>query len=183
MRSFLLSALALPVAALPSVATAAIKVAVVDVQAVMNSTNHWKKAVEKLESDRKAKQAVLESKQRELRERKEKLDAKKAVSAADATIKEEEALFQDAQQLTQQFMQQQKELSAWEQRITSEMLQRVELVVREVSLRGDYEFVFEQGSADQPNVLYADDSVDITKQVIALYKKRYKDKPLKISKR
>lgn len=183
MRFLPLSLAALCFAALPGVAAAQLEVAVVDVQAVMNSTNHWKKAVEKLEADRKAKQAVLESKQRELKERKEKLDAKKAVSAAGATIAEEETLFKDAQELTQQFMTQQQELSVWEKRITAEMLQRVELVVREVSLLGDYDFVFEQGGDEQPNVLYAEKKVDITKKVIDLYQKRYKDKPLELSKR
>jgi outer membrane protein len=168
--------------ALPLNAEAQVKTAVVNVEKVMNSTQHWKTAVGELEKDRKLKQAALESKQKELRDRKEKLDAKKAVSAADATVKEEEQLFKDAQELTQAFLMQQQELSAWEKRITEAMLERIELVVREVALIGDYEFVFEAGPEQTPNVLYADQKIDITKKVIDTYQKRYKGKGLDVKK-
>jgi Skp family chaperone for outer membrane proteins len=174
--------LALTLFAVPAPAEAQVKTAVVDVEKVMNATDHWKSAVAQLEADRKLKQAALETKQKELKDRKEKLDAQKAVSAANSTIKEEEALFKDAQELTQAFLQQQQELTAWEKRITEAMLERVELVVREVALVGDYEFVFETGPVQTPNVLYADKKIDITSKVIDTYGKRYKGKPLEIKK-
>jgi Skp family chaperone for outer membrane proteins len=175
-------ALAFCLAAVPE-ASSVPKSAVVDVQKVMNATDHWKKAVEELEKDRKAKQAVLESKQRELRERKDKLDAKKAVSDPKATVDEEESLFRDAQELTQAFLIQQQELTAWEKKITEQMLERVELVVREVALTGDFDFIFEIGPEQQPNVLYADTKIDVTDKVIDIYKKRYKDKALDLAKK
>ncbi len=158
------------------------KTAVVNVEKVMNSTDHWKSAVAELEKDRKARQAALEAKQKELRDRKAKLDAKKAVSDPNATLQEEQALFKDAQDLTQQFLTQQQELGDWEKRITDAMLERVELVVREVATIGDYEFVFEVGPEQTPNVLYADAKIDITQKIIETYGKRYKGKPLDIKK-
>src|SRR5688500_8441763 len=166
----------------PLTAEAQIKTAVVDVEKVMNSTEHWKSAVAELEKDRKLKQAALESKQKELKDRKEKLDALKAVSAPNATIKEEEQLFKDAQELTQAFLMQQQELTTWEKRITEAMLERVELVVREVALTGDYEFVFEVGPEQTPNVLYSSKNIDITQRVVDMYAKRYKGKALDIKK-
>jgi outer membrane protein len=166
----------------PTAAEAQVKTAVVDVEKVMNATDHWKSAVAELEKDRKLKQAALETKQKELKDRKEKLDAKKAVSDPNSTIKEEEQLFKDAQELTQAFLQQQQELTVWEKRITEAMLERVELVVREVALVGDYEFVFEVGPAQTPNVLYANKGIDVTQKVIDTYGKRYKGKPLEIKK-
>ena len=174
--------LALLVGLLPLSAEAQLKTAVVNVEKVMNATEHWKSAVGQLEKERKLKQASLESKQKELRDRKEKLDAKKAVSDPNSTIKDEEQLFKDAQELTQAFLMQQQELTNWEKRITEAMLERVELVVREVALTGDYEFVFEVGPEQTPNVLYADKKIDITQKVIDTYQKRYKGKALDIKK-
>jgi Skp family chaperone for outer membrane proteins len=172
--------LALFLFAAPLAAEAQVKTAVVDVQKVMNATTHWKSAVADLEKDRKLKQASLESKQKELKDRKEKLDAKKAVSDPNATIKDEELLFKDAQELTQAFLMQQQELTGWEKRITEAMLERIELVVREVALTGDYEYVFEVGPEQTPNVLYSRKDIDITQKVIDTYAKRYKDKGLDI---
>ncbi len=162
----------------PSLASAALKVAVVDVHKTMNATKHWKQTVKRLEKERKEKQAVLEAKQAELRSRKEKLDAKKAVSDPKATLPEQEELFRDAQLLTQAFLKTQNELAATEKRYTDMMLSRIERVVSELSLEADYTFVFEMGTEDAPNVLHSSKSVDITDKVIRLYKKRYKDKPL-----
>jgi outer membrane protein len=174
--------LALILFASPSLAEAQVKTAVVNVEKVMNSTEHWKSAVAELEKDRKLKQAALESKQKELKDRKDKLDAMKAVSAPNATIKDEEQLFKDAQELTQAFLMQQQELTNWEKRITEAMLERVELVVREVALTGDYEFVFEVGPEQTPNVLYANKNIDITQKVIDIYGQRYKGKGLDVKK-
>lgn len=154
--------------------------AVVDVQRVMEGTAHWKAAVDKLEKERTGRQAALEAKQKALRDRKEKLDARKAVSDPSALVEEEEALFRDAQVLTQEFMQNQQELSQLEKQTTGEMLSRIEALVRELSVQGDYAFVFEMGTKDEPNVLYVNPKADITDEVVKLYAKHFKDKPLNL---
>jgi outer membrane protein len=163
-------------------AEAAMKVAVVDVQKVMESTAHWKQALEILEKERVSRQSGLEKKQAELRERKEKLDAQKAVAAAASLVGQEEALYQEAQELTMAFRQNQQELTMIEKRATEMMLARLDAVVRQLSIEGDYAFVFETGPEASPNVWYAKKKIDITKQVAAAYEKAYEGKPLEFGK-
>lgn len=154
------------------------KLGVVDVKAAMAAAPQWKQTVAALEKERTEKQTALEAKQKSLQQRKEKLDAQKAISDPNTTAAAEEQLVKDAQELTQRFMQAQKELTEREKRLTDEMLSRVELIVHEIAVEGDYDFVFETGAPDAPNVLYAPKALDFTQKVIAEYMKRFKDKPL-----
>lgn len=163
------------------VAQAAPKLAVVDVQKVMEATDHWKEAVKRLEAERVSRQAVLEKKQKELRKKNEQIEAKAAVVAPEALLQEKEELQRDAAELTEAFMQNQKALTYLEQGVTDMMLTRVNAVVRQISMQEDYEFVFETGPEAAPNVWYAVKKIDITKRVTDAYGKAYKDKPLDFS--
>ncbi len=162
-------------------AEAAVKVAVVDVQEVMEATAHWKEAVNRLEAERVSRQAVLEKKQKELRKKNDQISAKAAVVAPEALLEEKEQLQRDAAELTEAFMQNQKALTYLEQGVTDMMLTRVNAVVRQISVQEDYDFVFETGPEAAPNVWYAQGKIDITKRVTQAYEKAYKDKPLDFS--
>lgn len=154
--------------------------ATVDVAKAMKASSHWKTAAAKLESQRAQMQAALEKKQAELKARKAQLDAQKALADPAAVAKDEEALFRDAQLLSRDFMQSQQQLGMLEKKATEQMLTRLEAVVREVAMKGDYSFVFDTGSPEKPNVLHAKKGIDITDQVIAGYKKHFSDKPLEL---
>lgn len=154
------------------------KIAVVDVHEAMDASPQWKTAIAALEKKRSEKQAALEAKQKELKARKDKLDAQKAVSEASAAAAAEEALYKDAQELTQGFMQSQQELSEREKKLTDQMLGRIEAIVRDLAQESGFDFVFERGTKETPNVLYAPKAVDLTKKVIEQYNKRFKTKPL-----
>jgi Skp family chaperone for outer membrane proteins len=154
------------------------KIGVIDVEAAMNATDHWKKVVAQLQKVRTEKQAALEAKQKELKGKKDKIDAQKAVSDPKTLAKEEEQLYRDAQELTQGFMKIQQDLSLREKKMTDAMLSRIEMLVREVASAENIDYVFESGSAENPNVLYSQKSMLITPKVIELYNKRFKDKPL-----
>jgi outer membrane protein len=154
------------------------KFAVVDVEAAMNATDHWKKIKDTLTKSRQAKQAELEAKQKELRGRKEQLDAQKAVSDPKTVAPQEEKLNKDAQELMQGFMKTQQDMTAREKKLTDAMLGRIEVIVRDIALADEIDFVFEAGSSDTPNVLYADKTLHITQRVVAEYNKRFKDKPI-----
>lgn len=154
------------------------KIGVVDVEAAMNATDHWKKVVAALQKQRTEKQASLELKQKELKDKKDKIDAKKAVSDPKTLAAEEETLYREAQELTQGFMKTQQELSAREKKMTDLMLSRIEILVREIASTENIDYVLENGSPENPNVLYAKQPLFITPKVIELYTKRFKDKPL-----
>lgn len=156
------------------------KVGVVDIEAVMNATDHWKKVRTVLEKDRTEKQAKLEAKQKELKDKKDKLDAQKAVSDPKIAAAKEEELYKEAQDLTQGFMKTQQELVTREKKVNDQMLTRIEAIVRDIAAQDDLDFVFEKGGKDQPNVLFAPKKNDLTQKVVDQYNKRFKDKPLEL---
>jgi outer membrane protein len=176
-----LLAMALTLGLGASAAQASERAVVVDVKLVMESSQHWKKAKDALETERKKRQSALEARQTGLREKKAKLDAKRAVADPNALLKEEEALFREAQGLTQEFMKTQQGLTGMERSLTDQMLRRIEFLVQGLAQKDDYSFVFEAGSDLQPNVLYSNPALDVTKEVVAAYAEQFGDKPLDLS--
>jgi len=164
----------------PAAASAEVSVAVVDVRKAMEGTKHWKDAYGKLDKERTSRQTIIEAKKAELKQKKEALEAKKAVSDPKAIAAEEEALYNEAGMFMRQFQMSQQELTYLEKQLADQMLTRLEAVVRQLSSEKGYDFVFEKGLENEPNVLWAKKKVDITKQVARAYKKLFKDKPLKM---
>ncbi|MCK6550055.1 OmpH family outer membrane protein [Myxococcota bacterium] len=182
LRSTLMAALLAVAVAAPSIAVAqSPKIAIVDVEKVMMASDHWKSAVDVLKADLAQRQAALEKRKEELAVKREKLDAQRAISDPNTFAKQEEAFYGEAQELSGQIMKGQQELSAREQKLTEQMLARVEAIVRDLAAAGEYDFVFETGTKDMPSVLYSQKSLDITPKVIAEYQKRFKDKPLDLT--
>jgi outer membrane protein len=175
LRSILVAALVIA----PSTALAQPpKFAFVDVQQVMEATPQWKKSIASFQKERAEKQAALEAKQKDLKQKKDRLDAQKAVSDSNSSAQAEEELYKDADALTQGFLQTQKELNEREKKFTDELLKRIEAIVNELATEANYDYVFEAGTKENPNVLYAPKALNITQRVIAEYLKRFKDKPL-----
>ena len=171
-----LAALAIAAVSLvPAVAAANPKLGVVDVKRVMEAVPAWGKAVTELKTDWEKKQAKLQADQEALRKEKEKLDKKAIVSDPKAIATEQAALVQKAQALAGEFVQAQKRITAQEAALKEEMLKRIEPLVFKLAAEGDYAYIFETGTHQAPNVLYAASRIDLTKRVIQRYKKRYKN--------
>ena len=114
--------------------------------------------------------------------KKEAFEAKKAVSDPKAIAGEEEALYREANMFMRQFQMSQQELTYIEKMLADEMLKRLEVVVRQLSAQQDYDYVFETGFEDEPNVLYAKKGIDITPRVTKAYAELFKGKPLEMPK-
>ena len=67
-------------------------------------------------------------------------------------------------------------------RLKEQMLRRVEAVVYKLAQDRDLAFVFEVGADSDPNVLYANASVNLTSAAVAGYKKAFKNKPFEVRK-
>ena len=161
-------------------ASAELKVGVVDVRIVMDSVPAWGNILKEMKSKWQDKQAKLEKRQADLKAKKEQLDAKKVVSDPQTIAREEALLLQNAQILAQQFMQEQRLISAQEMDLKNQMFKRIEPLVYEIAQKSDLSFVFERGNDQQPNVLYNSGRVDVTKKVVSAYKKTYKDKAFEV---
>lgn len=160
-------------------AAAAQSVAVVNLRAAMEATSHWKNAWAGLTKDRDRRQKALEPKQKALANKAKQLEAQRAVSSPAAVAPQVQKLMQDRQALEQSFLKDQRELTLREKKLTDQMLQRMQLVIRELASSKGYDYVFELNSVSGPNVLYHKAGLDVTKAVSALYKKRFGKTPLK----
>jgi outer membrane protein len=163
-----------------SSAAAQVKVGMVDVKEVMDSVPQWGKMVKDMKKSWEAKQSKLEKRQAELKAKKEQLDAKRVVSDPQTIAREESQLLQNAQILAQKFMQEQRLITAQELDLKDQMLKRIEPLVYAIAEKSDLSFVFEKGTEEQPNVLYNSAKVNLTKQVVKAYKKKYKNKAFEL---
>jgi len=184
LRRFPLAALSATLIALGGLAPApalAQKVAVVDVQKVMEGIPAWGKAVETLRRDFEKKKSELEARQIELKKTKDQIDAKRTVSDPKTIKAEEEKFMITAQAFQAEFMKAQQDISEREAGLKETVLARIERVVQDLAQNGDYDFVFETGAATQPNVLFAKKQIVITDQVVDLYKKAFGDQAITVA--
>lgn len=163
-----------------TLASASLKVGVVDVREIMDSVPAWTKIVKKMKKTWVGKQAKLEARQAELKAKKQQLDAKRVVSDPQTIAREEAQLLQNAQILAEKFMKEQRLITAQELDLKEQMLKRIEPLVYAIAQKSDLSFVFEKGTEQQPNVLFYSKKVDLTRQVVKAYKKKYKDKSFEV---
>lgn len=158
----------------------ALKLGVVDRQQAMESLVHFKKAQSFLESEKNKRQASLESAKTALEAKQSELQAKQAISEPGALAEEQQAFLVEAQELSNQMMASQQELSQLEARVMQQLLERVQFVIQEVAREKDLDFVFDEGTEPFTNVLFHQAPLDLTDAVVAKYRARFKDQPLKL---
>jgi len=176
MRALLL---AVAMALFPSSAWA-LSVGVVKMEAAMASTKHYQQVKARLETEQSKRQAVLDQKQAELEERRKAIEAKQAVSTPESLRPEQKKLMADAQALGQRLQMLQQELAQLEQKYTQQLLVRFQAVVRQIAEKKDLDYVFAGGTDVDPNVLFATPRLDVTDEVVELYREQYGDEPLEL---
>lgn len=155
-----------------SVAHAAVpelgKVAVVDMQRILNETAAGKKARRDLETASSAKQGKLDKLQKKL----------EADQASLAKIKDQAALQKASEKLQREYyefqsmyMTLQQELGAQEARTLEKMYANCQKLAKELAKDFSLDLVLIR---DQSTVLYADSSLDLTSELIKRYDKKYR---------
>lgn len=163
----------------PAHADEAMRLGVVDVQRVMEGVPEWNAAVTMLKKDWEKKTAELEARQNELKTSKEKLEAQRSLMGdPKALAREEEALITKLQEFRRDTMKSQQFFQQREAFVKEQMLSRIEQVVYRIAAEGDYTYIFETGSVDSPNVLFATTKADLTNLVLGDYNKAFKGKAL-----
>ena len=155
----------------PAVAEAAVpdlkKVAVVDLQRVLNETNAGKKARKDLESASTAKQKKLDKKRVKLEEEQAKLSK----LSGDALMAAQEKLQRDYYELQSMYMTLQQELAEQEARTLETMYGNCQKLAKTLAKDFTLDLVLVR---DQSTVLYVGKGIDLTDEVIKRYNKAYK---------
>jgi outer membrane protein len=161
-----------------------LKVAVVDLQAVLDSSTKGKAAKErlknlgvKLQEEIKSKRKFKEDREQELQKLREDIRSKGLVLNPQAQEEQEEAFRKKVRELkrfiddTNNFIEDATaEFREREVRETRALLREIRDVVQVVGKEGKYHLVLE-GNAGAAVVLYFDNSVDLTEKVVTRYNK------------
>ncbi len=161
-----------------------LKVAVVDLQAVLDTSNKGKSAKErlrglgrKLQEEIKSKRQFKEERERDLQKLREEIKSKGLVLNREAQQGQEEAFRKKVRELkrfiddTNNFIEDAtQEFREKEVRETRGLLREIRDVVRQMGKEGKYHLVLE-GNEGAAVVLYFDSVVDLTPKVVQRYNK------------
>jgi len=160
-------AAAVPIVSTPQIAAAAEvpglkKIAMVDMQRVLNETKEGKKARADLESSSKTKQEKLDKKRTKLEADASKLGSLKGAALASA----QETLQKESMELQSMLMTLEQELGDMHNRTLESMYKRAQDIVTKLAKERSVDLVLVR---DSMTVIYAKDGLDITDEVVKLY--------------
>jgi outer membrane protein len=164
---------ALAFAARPARADAPLKIGYFDVKRILGEVDEAKAAKSKLEEEFKKKQKQLDDQKAELERAQRELEQKAPVLSQSAKEQMQMELAQKFQAAQKLYVDLQQDLGQKEQQALSDLIGRLDPVVREIAEDEGYTFVFEKNEA---GLFYAPTGHDLTAQVIRKYNLRYPPK-------
>ena len=148
-----------------SLAQAATKVAVVDMQKAIQSTAQGKKAKKELEGDFEKKKKELQKREADLKKMGEDIEKKKSVLSEDA-LQKKQAEFQEEMMKYRDLMgKSQMEIQKKERELTQPILEKMKKTIEKVAKTKGFDMVLEQSGA----ILFAEKSTDITDDVVKAF--------------
>ena len=164
MRRFLPILMLLSLLTLPGLASAQMKIGVVDFQAALNDVEEGKKARATLETRFEEKRLALEARKTELEKMRESLEAQAVMLSEEALRAKESEFNTKAMEFQQDMVEAQQEMAMVEQELTGGILEKLLNVAQGVAKEQGFDLVVEAQS-----VVFAKDSMDLTAQVVSRY--------------
>lgn len=150
-----------------SATASAQKIAVVDLQKALNSVAEGKAAKKRLKKDFESKQKKLDSQQKALLKKKQELESGLSMLSEDAKRKKVMEYQQEMYTLQQTYMQLQGELSQAEAKATKKIFDKMGKILEKIGKEKGYDLIVEKNAG----VIYAKETLDITKELIKRYDK------------
>ena len=143
------------------------KLAMVDMQKVLNDTKSGQAARKKLDSSSKAKQAKFDKKRAQL-----ETDAAKLETMSGAALaKAQEKLQQESMELQSMLMTLEQELAQQQSTVLEEVYKNSQEIVADIAKEQSIDLVLVR---DPMTVIFAKDGLDITGEVVKRYDKKHK---------
>lgn len=153
-----------------AVAQAPTKIAVIQIQGALVATQEGQKAAAELETKMSPRKKELESKQAEIKDLQDRLQ--KGGNTLSDSAKED--LTRNIDQKTKSYNRQiedaQAELEAEQQKLLNQLGQKMMQVIDKYAQANGYAIVLDVSNQNTP-VLYASNTVDITKDIVEMYDK------------
>ena len=150
-----------------SIAAQEIKIAVIDINKVLNQSEAGKTAKKKMEARYEELKKDIDAKQEEARKLKDEIDKQKVMLGKDKLKEKEDALAAKVADLRKLTQESEKEMQERQGDLTREVLKQIENQVDIVVKAEKFDLVFERSAG----VVYAADSLDITDRVLELVNK------------
>jgi len=141
-----------------------LKIAVIDVNKILNESEAGKEARKKMEARYEELKKKIEKVNQEARTMKEELDKQKILLGKEKAREREEALAGKVGELRQLTQEAEKEMQARQGELTREILKRVEGKIDKVVEEEKIDLLLDRGSG----VVHAATSLDITEKVLSL---------------
>ena len=141
-----------------------LKIAVIDVNKILNESEAGKEARKKMEARYEELKKKIEKVNQEARTMKEELDKQKILLGKEKAREREEALAGKVGELRQLTQEAEKEMQARQGELTREILKRVEGKIDKVVEEEKIDLLIDRGSG----VVHAATSLDITEKVLSL---------------
>lgn len=148
------------------------KIATVDLQKALNEVDAGKRAKADLQKKFEKKKKELEILKQEADKKRMKYERQKTVASPSELRKQEDELKKLFLNLQQEMQSAQRSFAQQEMEITSDMLEGLKEIVKEIAEEEKFQFVFE----GENSLLYAPGVVDLTEDVIKKYNKTHKGK-------
>lgn len=155
--------------ALPSLATAEEKIAIVSLQKALNDVNEGKKAKEKLKKEFAQKKKEIDKEKANLQKEADALQKQGSVLSREAMQSKTQALQKRFMELQTKAANYERELKMAELESANKIIASMRGLIEELAKKGGYTLVLENSTE---TVLFAPNAKDITKDLIALYNKK-----------
>ncbi len=147
-----------------------LKFAYVDLQRALNECMAGKEAKATLEKEKEEKQKQIQEKEKQIEALKAEIEAKKTVLSQEALQRKQDDLDRLMRDLKRFVQDANEELQKKQQQFTNNILTELVKVVQELGKERGYTFIFER----VPGVLlYVDEGLDLTDEVIKRYDEKY----------
>lgn len=143
------------------------RVAMIDMQRVLNETTAGKRARKELETSSQAKQSKLDTRRKKFEADVQKLQSMSGQQLAKA----QEKLQQEQMELQTMMYTLQQELGQQHDKLLEKMYRNAQGIVADIAKDEGLDLVLVR---DDMTVIYAKDSFDITTRVVKLYDQKYK---------
>jgi outer membrane protein len=149
-----------------SAAAADVRVGVVDMQRVLESSKQGQAAQKKLESDLKTAQADIDSKKGDLEKRQAAFSKQKTSLNPDALRSKQEELISLEKDLKRSFQDQQDSLRRKNASLVGDLAKKIRKIVDEYGKEKNFTVILERGAQ---SVLFSDNDIDITEDIISRF--------------
>ncbi len=173
MQRVMMTALSLFVLLAGPALAADLKIAVVDLQEVLEKSDPGQKAISQLQDDFKGMKEELDEKKSTVDELRQQIQKQSLVLSQEAKIDKETEYKQKVRDFQSLYQSYQKKMKLKEQKLRQPIIEELVKVIRDYGQRNNYTMVMDKKNS---GVVYNADSIEITNKIIVELNKAWRKK-------